>query len=124
MPAPVSVSWASSATPEACRCGGAAGMVSGLFGRSSYGTASEICRLWVPAAEVVVAAAGVGSTLANNSRTDTRSSSFPHLVLVLAAELVVTQQQHERELDGGKKCTTQDKFRGVGIRNLLLLEGL
>ena len=41
----------------------------------SCGTASEICRLWVPAAEVVVAAAGPGSTLANNSLIDTRSSS-------------------------------------------------
>ena len=50
-------------------------MVSGLFGRSSCGTASEICHLWVPAAEVVVAAAGPGSTLTNNSLTDTRSSS-------------------------------------------------
>jgi hypothetical protein len=29
--------------------------VSGPFGRSSLGTASEICRLWVPAAAVVVA---------------------------------------------------------------------
>ena len=52
-------------------------MVSGLFGRSSCSTASEICRLWVPVVEVVVvvAAVGAGSALANSSLTDTRSSS-------------------------------------------------
>jgi hypothetical protein len=33
---------------EASCCGAAAGVVSGLFGRSSRGTASEICHLWVP----------------------------------------------------------------------------
>jgi len=31
--------------PEACCCG-AARVVSGPFGRSSQGTASEVCRLW------------------------------------------------------------------------------
>src|SRR5271168_72681 len=47
---------------EACCCG----RFSGLFGRSSRGTASEICRLWVPAAgmAVAVAAVGAGSALA------------------------------------------------------------
>src|SRR5271168_5151158 len=48
VPAPVSAPWApwaSWAPPEACCCGGAAGVVSGPFGRSSWGTASEICRL-------------------------------------------------------------------------------
>jgi hypothetical protein len=51
-------------------------MVSGLFSRSSCGTASEICRLWVPAAEVAVAVTAVraGSALVNSSLTDTRSS--------------------------------------------------
>jgi hypothetical protein len=47
-------------TPKASCCGGAAEVVSGLFGRSSRGTASETCRLWVPAAGLAVAAAAVG----------------------------------------------------------------
>ena len=53
-------------------------MVSGLFGRSSRGTASKIYRLWVPTkgVAVVVAAVGAGSALANSSLTDTRSSSL------------------------------------------------
>jgi hypothetical protein len=65
------------ALPEACCCGGAAGVVSGLLGRLSRGIASEICRLWVPAAgvAVAVAAVGAGSALANSSLIDTRSSS-------------------------------------------------
>jgi hypothetical protein len=41
--------------PKALCCDGAAGVVSGLFGRSSWATASEICHLWVPAAEMAVA---------------------------------------------------------------------
>jgi hypothetical protein len=73
VPAPVSALWASWAPAEACCCG-AAGVVSGSFGRSSRGTAFEICRLWVPAAVVVVAVGG-GSALANSSLTDTGSSS-------------------------------------------------
>jgi sulfite reductase beta subunit-like hemoprotein len=36
-------------TPEACYYG-AAGVVLGQFRRSSRGTASETCRIWVPAA--------------------------------------------------------------------------
>jgi hypothetical protein len=55
MPAPISASWASWETPEASYCGGAAGVVSGPFGRSSQGTASEICRLRLPAAGIGVA---------------------------------------------------------------------
>jgi hypothetical protein len=43
--------------PEACCCGGAAGVVSGLFRRSSRGTASEVCRLWIPAAWLAMAVA-------------------------------------------------------------------
>jgi len=63
---PVSVPWAS------CTLGGVGTVFSRLFGRSSRGTASEICRLWVPAAGVAV---GTGFGLANSSLTDTRSSS-------------------------------------------------
>ena len=76
VPAPLSARWVSWAPPEACCCG-AAGIVSGPFERSSRDIASEICRLWVPAAGVVGAAveAGLGSSLAKNSFTDTRSSS-------------------------------------------------
>src|SRR5271163_4975497 len=60
------------------------GLVSGPFGRFSRGTASEICRLWVPATEVAVAAVGVGSgsALANDSLTDTRSSSSSSLEMM------------------------------------------
>jgi len=52
-------------TPWASCCGGAAGVVSGPFGHSSRVIASEICRLWVPAAGMAVAVAvvGAGSTL-------------------------------------------------------------
>jgi hypothetical protein len=69
-------SWASSAPPKACCCGGAVRMVSGLFNHSSYSIASEIYRLWVPAAEVAVAvtAIRVRFTLINSSLTDTKSS--------------------------------------------------
>jgi hypothetical protein len=44
--------------------------------RSYRGTASEICRLWVPAAVMAVAVAVVGarSALANSSLIGTRSS--------------------------------------------------
>src|SRR5947209_16028932 len=64
-------------TTRASCCGGAAGVVLGPFGRSSRGIASEICRLWVPAAGMAVAVAvvGAGSAFANSSLTDTRSSS-------------------------------------------------
>src|SRR2546423_12648222 len=49
--------------PEACCCGGGAGGVSGLFGRSSRGIASEICRLWVPAAGGQLVPLGQGQGL-------------------------------------------------------------
>ena len=76
MPAPISAPWASWEPSEASNYDGAAGVVSGSFRRSSRGTASEICRLWVPAAGMAVAVTvvGVGSALANSSLTDTRSS--------------------------------------------------
>jgi hypothetical protein len=62
--------------PEVSCCGGAAEVASGLFRRSSRGIASEICRFWVPAAGMAVAATAVraGSALANSSLTATRSS--------------------------------------------------
>ena len=61
VPAPVSAPWASWATPPGKPVITAApqGVVSGLFGRSSRDTASEICRLWVPAAGVAVAVTAV-----------------------------------------------------------------
>jgi hypothetical protein len=52
------------------------GVVPGPFGRWPRGTASKICRLWVPAGGggSCCCWAGSGSALANNSLTDTRSS--------------------------------------------------
>jgi hypothetical protein len=64
-------------------------VVLGLFRRSSRGTASEICRLWVPAAgvAVAVAAVGAGSALANSSLTYTRSSSSASSLEMMSGEL-------------------------------------
>ena len=66
----------------ACASIYAAGVVSGPFGRSSRGIASQICRLCVPAAGMAVAVAvvGAGSAFANSSFTDTRSSSLLEMV--------------------------------------------
>src|SRR5436305_15253303 len=46
-------------TPWASCCGGAAGVVLGLFGRLSRGIASQMCRLCVPAAGLEVRVAVV-----------------------------------------------------------------
>ena len=70
-------------TPWVSCYGGAAGVVSGPFGRSSRGIASQICRLGVPTAGMAVAVAvvGAGSAFANSSFTDTRSSSLLETVI-------------------------------------------